>query len=162
MDYNRVVRDLNRHSPEEVLKLISESFEVSVQSDDTPYHPESRHNFGMYLDGKWYRLTAKGGSFTKEDPIKSLDISILQNNLLSPILGIGDPRTDDRIDFVGGIRGLKELSARVDEGEAVAFALYPTSIEQLMAVADQGLMMPPKSTWFEPKLRSGIIVHLLD
>ena len=162
MDYNRVVKDLNNHSPEEFIQLIRDSFEVSAQSDNTPYHPESRHSFGMYLNGKWYRLAAKAGSFPEDDPVKSLDISILQNNLLSPILGIGDPRTDDRIDFVGGIRGLEELSRRVDEGEAVAFALYPTSIEQLMAVADQGLMMPPKSTWFEPKLRSGIIVHLLD
>jgi uncharacterized protein (DUF1015 family) len=162
MDYNRVVKDLNNHSPEEFIQLIRDSFEVSAQSDNTPYHPEARHSFGMYLNGKWYRLTANTGSFSEDDPVKSLDISILQNNLLSPILGIGDPRTDDRIDFVGGIRGLKELSRRVDEGEAVAFALYPTSIEQLMAVADQGLMMPPKSTWFEPKLRSGIIVHLLD
>jgi len=116
----------------------------------------------MYLGGQWYKLTAKDRSFPADDPVASLDISILQNNLLSPILGIGDPRKDNRIDFVGGIRGLKELSRRVDEGEAVAFALYPTSIEQLMAVADQGLMMPPKSTWFEPKLRSGIIIHLLD
>ena len=162
MDYNRVVRDLNHHSPEEFLQLISDSFEVSAQLDNTPYRPEARHSFGMYLNGKWYRLTAKDGSFPKGDPVGSLDISILQNNLLSPILGIGDPRTDERIDFVGGIRGLKELSARVDGGEAVAFALYPTSINQLMAVADQGLMMPPKSTWFEPKLRSGIIVHLLN
>lgn len=162
MDYNRVVKDLNNHSPEEFLRLLSDNFEVDIPADDTPYHPESRHNFGMYLDGKWYQITAKDGSFPEGDPVSSLDISILQNNVLSPILGIGDPRTDDRIDFVGGIRGLKELSRRVDEGEAVAFALYPTSIEQLMAVAERGLMMPPKSTWFEPKLRSGIIVHLLD
>lgn len=162
MDYNRVVRDLNGLSREEFLRLISKDFEVEPREDTSPYHPESPHCFRMYLDGKWYRLTAKAGSFPGDDPIKSLDISILQNNLLSPILGIGDPRKDDRIDFVGGIRGLEELSARVDGGDAVAFALYPTSIEQLMAVADQGLMMPPKSTWFEPKLRSGIIVHLLD
>jgi len=162
MDYNRVVKDLNHHSPEEFIRLISNCFEVKVQANNTPYHPESPLNFGMYLSGKWYILTAKYGSFPADDPVASLDISILQNNLLSPILGIGDPRKDNRIDFVGGIRGLKELCRRVDEGEAVAFALYPTSIEQLMAVADQGLMMPPKSTWFEPKLRSGIIIHLLN
>jgi len=162
MDYNRVVKDLNHHSPEEFIRIISDCFEVKVQADNTPYHPESPLNFGMYLSGKWYRLTAKDGTFPADDPVASLDISILQNNLLSPILGIGDPRKDNRIDFVGGIRGLEELSRRVDNGEAVAFALFPTSIEQLMAVADQGLMMPPKSTWFEPKLRSGIIVHLLD
>jgi uncharacterized protein (DUF1015 family) len=162
MDYNRVVKDLNHHSPEEFIRLISDCFEVKVQADNTPYRPESPLNFGMYLGGQWYKLTAKDRSFPADDPVASLDISILQNNLLSPILGIGDPRKDNRIDFVGGIRGLKELSRRVDEGEAVAFALYPTSIEQLMAVADQGLMMPPKSTWFEPKLRSGIIIHLLD
>lgn len=161
MDYNRVVKDLNHHSPEEFIQLISDCFEVKAQRDNTPYHPESPLNFGMYLDGKWYRLTAKAGSFPADDPVASLDISILQNNLLSPVLGIGDPRKDGRIDFVGGIRGLKELSRRVDGGEAVAFALFPTSIEQLMTVADRGLMMPPKSTWFEPKLRSGIIVHLL-
>ena len=162
MDYNRVVKDLNHHSPEEFIRLISDYFEVKVQVDNTPYHPKSTLEFGMYLGGQWYKLTAKDGSFPADDPVASLDISILQNNLLSPILGIGDPRKDNRIDFVGGIRGLKELCRRVDEGEAVAFALYPTSIEQLMAVADQGLMMPPKSTWFEPKLRSGIIIHLLN
>ena len=162
MDYNRVVKDLNHHSPEEFIRLISDYFEVKVQVDNTPYHPKSTLEFGMYLGGQWYKLTAKDGSFPADDPVASLDISILQNNLLSPILGIGDPRKDNRIDFVGGIRGLEELSRRVDDGEAVAFALYPTSIEQLMAVADQGLMMPPKSTLFEPKLRSGIIVHLLD
>ena len=162
MDYNRVVKDLNHHSPEEFIRLISDYFEVKVQVDNTPYHPKSTLEFGMYLGGQWYKLTAKDRSFPADDPVASLDISILQNNLLSPILGIGDPRKDNRIDFVGGIRGLEELSRRVDDGEAVAFALYPTSIEQLMAVADQGLMMPPKSTWFEPKLRSGIIVHLLD
>jgi len=162
MDYNRVVRDLNGLSPREFLTLISNNFEVEPLEDTSPSHPESPHCFRMYLAGKWYRITAKTGSFSEDDPIKSLDISILQDNLLSPVLGIGDPRKDDRIDFVGGIRGLEELADRVDGGDAVAFALYPTSIEQLMAVADQGLMMPPKSTWFEPKLRSGIIVHLLD
>lgn len=162
MAYNRVVRDLNQHSPEEFLQLIENNFVVEPQADNTPYSPQAPRNFGMYLNGKWYRLTARDGSFPDDDPVGSLDVSILQNNILFPILGIGDPRKDDRIDFIGGIRGLKELSNRVDEGDAVAFALYPTSIEQLMAVADQGLMMPPKSTWFEPKLRSGIIIHLLE
>ena len=117
----------------------------------------------MYLEGKWYRLTAIEGSFPVDDPVKSLDVAILQDNLLEPVLGIGDPRSDDRVDFVGGIRGLGELERRVDSGEwAVAFALHPTSIDQLFAVADAGLVMPPKSTWFEPKLRSGLIVRPLS
>jgi uncharacterized protein (DUF1015 family) len=116
----------------------------------------------MYLDGKWYRLRARQNSIPEDDPVNRLDVAILQNNLLAPVLGIGDPRSDDRIDFVGGIRGLGELEKRVDSGEwAVAFALYPTSIDQLFAVADAGLVMPPKSTWFEPKLRSGLIVRPL-
>ena len=114
----------------------------------------------MYLDKTWYKLEAKPESFDAEDAVKSLDVSILQENLLHPVLGIGDPRKDKRIDFVGGIRGLEELSNRVDAGEAVAFSMYPTSIEELMKIADQGKVMPPKSTWFEPKLRSGMIVHL--
>ncbi len=116
----------------------------------------------MYLDGRWFSLTAKERTFDGNDPVKSLDVAILQDNLLHPILGIGDPRKDKRIDFVGGIRGLQELSRRVDEGEAVAFSMFPTSIEQLMAIADADEVMPPKSTWFEPKLRSGVITHLLD
>ncbi|OGB60968.1 MAG: hypothetical protein A2Y94_08165 [Caldithrix sp. RBG_13_44_9] len=117
----------------------------------------------MYLDKKWYRLTAKSGTFPEKDPVKRLDISILQDNLLSPVLGIGDPRKDKRIDFVGGIRGLKELEKRVKSGDwKVAFALHPTSIEELMTIADSGKIMPPKSTWFEPKLKSGLVVHLLD
>ncbi len=126
------------------------------------YYPEGQHHFGMYIDGTWYKLTARHGSFPEADPVLSLDVSVLQNNLLSPILGIGDPRHDKRIDFVGGIRGLKELSRRIDTGEAVAFSMYPTSIKQLMEIADAGEVMPPKSTWFEPKLRSGVVVHLLD
>lgn len=161
MDYNRVVRDLNGLSRDDFLSLVSQKFEVAPAPDGSPCRPETPHTFGMYLDRQWYRLTAKAGSFPEDDPVGSLDVSILQENLLSPILGIGDPRKDDRIDFVGGIRGLDELARRVDGREAVAFSLYPTSIGQLMDVADRGLVMPPKSTWFEPKLRSGIIVHLL-
>ncbi len=162
MDYNRVVKDLNKLSADEFLKLAKKKFDVKEFSATEGYHTKGLHNFGMYLDGTWYDLKAKTGTFDENDPVKSLDVSILQENLLSPILGIGDPRKDKRIDFVGGIRGLDELSKRVDAGEAVAFSMFPTSIEQLMAIADAGKVMPPKSTWFEPKLRSGVIVHLLD
>ncbi len=160
MDYNRVVKDLNGLTKADFLKNISENFDIEEFSSDLPYHPENIHTFGMYLDKTWYKITAKPESFDSEDAVKSLDVSILQENLLHPILGIGDPRKDKRIDFVGGIRGLEELSKRVDAGEAVAFSMYPTSIEELMRIADQGKVMPPKSTWFEPKLRSGMIVHL--
>jgi len=162
MDYNRIVKDLNDLNEDKFLKLIEEKFILEKFSTDKPFQPDHLHNFGMYLDGNWYKLTVKQGTFPEDDPVKSLDVSILQENLLTPILGIGDPRKDKRIDFVGGIRGLEELSRRVDAGEAVAFSMFPTSIEQLMAIADAGKVMPPKSTWFEPKLRSGVIVHLLD
>ncbi len=162
MDYNRVVKDLNGFSPEEFLGRVAEKFEVEASRNNRPGRPAGLHEFGMYLGGHWYRLRARPGSFPAQDPVKSLDVSILQDNLLAPILKIGDPRKDKRIDFVGGIRGLEELARRVDGGEAVAFALHPTSIEQLMAIADRGLVMPPKSTWFEPKLRSGLLVHRLD
>ncbi len=162
LDYNRVVGDLAGLTPEEFLRRVGEDFEVEDAPGNRPLKPASRHEFGMYLAGKWYRLTARPGSFPEDDPVKSLDVSILQENLLAPILKIGDPRKDKRIDFVGGIRGLGELARRVDGGEAVAFALHPTSIEQLMAIADAGLIMPPKSTWFEPKLRSGLLIHRLD
>jgi uncharacterized protein (DUF1015 family) len=162
LDYNRVVRDLNGLSPDEFLERIGGSFKVELSPGNQPLRPTAPHEFGMYLAGKWYRLTARPGSFPEDDPVKSLDVSILQQNLLEPILKIGDPRTDQRIDFVGGIRGLKELARRVDKGETVAFALYPTSVEQLMAIADRDLVMPPKSTWFEPKLRSGLLIHRLD
>ena len=160
LDYNRVVRDLAGRTKEAFLDEISGSFRV--EPTDSP-RPERPHEFGMYLDGSWYRLTALSGTWPEDDPVRSLDVAILQDNLLAPVLGIGDPRSDERIDFVGGIRGLGELERRVDGGEwAVAFALYPTSIEQLFAVADAGKVMPPKSTWFEPKLRSGLIVRPLD
>ncbi len=161
MDYNRVVKDLNGHTVEDFLKLVEEKFNVTKIGKEE-YKPEALHTFGMYVDGNWYKLEAKEGSYPADDPVKSLDVSILQENLLTPILAIGNPRTDERIDFVGGIRGLKELSNRVDAGEAVAFSMFATSIEQLMNIADAGEVMPPKSTWFEPKLRSGVITHLLD
>ena len=124
--------------------------------------PVEKHTFGMYLGGKWYSLKAKAGSFDEADPVGQLDVSILQKNLLTPILGIGDPRVDKRIDFIGGIRGLEELERLVDGGMAVAFAMYPTTVDDLMGIADTGNIMPPKSTWFEPKLRSGIFVHKLS
>lgn len=161
MDYNRVVKDLNGLSEQEFLDKVSEKFEIE-KIGKKEFKPSELHTFGMYLNGCWYKLKAKEGTYPANDPVKSLDVSILQENLLHPILGIGDPRKDERIDFVGGIRGLAELSKRVDAGEAVAFSMFPTSIEQLMAIADAGEVMPPKSTWFEPKLRSGVIVHLLD
>jgi len=162
MDYNRVVADLAGNSEEEFIQKISEKFIVEKYSGGDPYRPLASHTFGMYLNNCWYKLTAKLGSFDEDDVVESLDVSILQNNLLDPILGIKDPRTDQRIEFVGGIRGLEELEKKVKAGMKVAFSLYPTSIKELMAVADAGRLMPPKSTWFEPKLRSGIFVHKLS
>jgi uncharacterized protein (DUF1015 family) len=158
-DYNRVVKDLNGLSPEQFLVEIMKKFEVSAAVTRQPAQPAS---FGMYLEGQWYTLKARAGSYPAQDPIKRLDVSILQDNLLSPLLGIHDPRTDTRIDFVGGIRGMDELERRVKEGYAVAFSLYPTSLDQLIDVADAGQVMPPKSTWFEPKLRSGLLVRLYE
>jgi len=159
MDYNRVVKDLNGLSKEEFLNKISEKFHVEPSSDRKP---SAANMFGMYIDHQWYQLTAKPGSFPENDPVESLDVAVLQNNLLHPILAIGDPRVDERIDFIGGIRGMDELENRVNNGEAVAFSLFPTSIEQLMAIADADKVMPPKSTWFEPKLRSGLLVRSLE
>jgi len=159
LDYNRVVKDLNGLSPENFLARVAERFEVGPA--DGP-RPRAAHQFGMYLGGRWHRLAPKPGTFPAGDPVRGLDASILQDNLLAPVLGIADPRTDKRIDFVGGIRGTAELERRVREGWAVAFSLYPTSLDQLMAVADAGMVMPPKSTWFEPKLRSGLTVRTLD
>ncbi|GBC80509.1 hypothetical protein HRbin09_01749 [bacterium HR09] len=159
LDYNRVVKDLGGLSAEAFLSKVAEKFRVEKASSGRPEKP---HQFGMHLQGQWYRLEAIPGTFRADDPIGSLDVSILQENLLAPVLGIADPRTDKRIDFIGGIRGLAALEQRVAEGWAVAFALYPTSLEQVMAVADAGLIMPPKSTWFEPKLRSGLLVRTLD
>ena len=161
MDYNRVVADLAGNSEEEFIQKISEKFTIEEYSGEGPYRPEARHTFGMYLDNRWYKLTAKPGTFDEDDAVDSLDVSILQNNLLTPILEIEDPRTDQRIEFTGGIRGLEELEKRVKAEMKVAFSLYPTSIEELMKVADAEKLMPPKSTWFEPKLRSGIFIHKL-
>jgi len=161
MSYNRAVRDLNGHSLAELMTLISRNFEITPLSSRS--EPTERHLFGMYLDGKWYELSAREESFDAEDPVGCLDVSILQNNLLSPVLGIRNPRTDQRIHFVGGIRGLGELERLVDGGDyAIAFSLYHTTIDELMALADADKIMPPKSTWFEPKLRSGLFVHLLS
>ncbi len=159
MDYNRVVLDLNNLKEDEFISKVSEKFDVAQTNEASP---DKATEFGMYLGEKWYRLQAKAGSFDPGNPVESLDVAILQNNLLAPILRIGDPRTDKRIDFVGGIRGTIELERRVKEGATVAFAMFATSIEQLMAIADAGEVMPPKSTWFEPKLRSGVIVRPLD
>ena len=161
MDYNRVVKDLNGLSAEEYMLKTAEKFDVSLYEGEGPYKPSSKHTYGMYLDGKWYKLTAKEGTYNPNDPVDRLDVSILQNNLLDPILGIKDPRTDKRIDFIGGIRGLKELERRVEGGMKVAFSMFATTIDDLMAIADAGKVMPPKSTWFEPKLRSGLFVHKL-
>lgn len=160
MDYNRVVKDLNGYSTAEFLEKVATSFVVEVVGEK-PYSPVRVHEMGMYLDGIWYRLEAKP-QVCVDHPVEGLDVSILQNALLTPVLGIGDPKTDKRIDFVGGIRGLEELERRVRTDMRVAFAMYPTSIGQLFDVADANLLMPPKSTWFEPKLRSGIFIHQLD
>jgi len=160
LDYNRVVKDLFELDAATFLDRVKKFFEVEGVTDG---RPDRAGTFGMYLDGSWYRLRAKPEGIPIGDPVNGLDVALLQNNLLAPVLGIGDPRSDERVDFVGGIRGLGELERRVDSGDwAVAFALHPTSIDQLFAVADAGLVMPPKSTWFEPKLRSGLIVRPLD
>lgn len=162
LDYNRVVKDLNGLDQYDFLSRIQLFFKVR-NSDQGAVRPRHEHEFTMYLGGQWYVLQALVGLWDENDLVKRLDVSILQNNLLSPVLGIEDPRRDKRIDFVGGIRGLEALEKRVDSGECkVAFALYPTSIESLMAVADASEVMPPKSTWFEPKLKSGLFVHVLD
>lgn len=161
IDYNRVVKDLNGLSPKELLDALAEDF-VVTEKGSAIYHPQSLHNFSMYLEGKWYSLQAKEGRYDDSDPIGVLDVTILSRLVLDKILGIKDLRTDKRIDFVGGIRGLGELSRRVDSGEMkAAFALYPVSMEQLIAIADSGNIMPPKTTWFEPKLRSGLAIHKL-
>lgn len=160
MDYNRVVHDLNGNTQEQFMEKLSKVFEISEYTGGM-CAPQERHTAGMYMDGKWYLLKAKEGTFDANDPVDALDVSILQKNVLTPILGIDDPRTSDRISFVGGIRGLKELVRLVDGGKAVAFAMYPTGLDELMNIADTNNIMPPKSTWFEPKLRSGIFVHKL-
>ena len=163
MDYNRIVKDLNGYTKEEFLEKVREKFTVTPYAGEGALKPQKKHTYGMYLDGSWMLLEAKEGSYDAADPVAQLDVSILQNNLLHPILGIGDPRTDKRIDFVGGIRGLDALSDRVDDGSmAVAFSMYPTTMEDLMDIADADAIMPPKSTWFEPKLRSGLFIHKLS
>ena len=162
IDYNRVVRDLNGLSESELLDALKVSFEVENRGKEI-YTPSSLHNFAMYLGGEWYSLTAKAGTYDDADPIGVLDVTVLSNLVLDKILGITDLRTSKRIDFVGGIRGLGELQQRVDSGEMkVAFALYPVSMQQLIAIADTGNIMPPKTTWFEPKLRSGVVIHSFE
>jgi uncharacterized protein (DUF1015 family) len=161
MDYNRVVKDLNGLTKEEFFEKLRENFEIA--DADSQVKPKAKGEIGLYLDGKWFKLTTKEHLRNISDPVDKLDVAILQNYVLSPILGIDDPRTSKRIDFVGGIRGLNELERRVDSGEMkLAFSMYPTSIEELMSIADSGKIMPPKSTWFEPKLRDGLFVHFLD
>ncbi len=160
MDYNRVMKDLNGNTAEEFIAKISEKFTVEKVGTEA-YRPVEAHTFGMLLGGEWYKVAAKEGTFNSADPVESLDVSILQNNLISPILGIDDPRTDKRIDFVGGIRGLGELERRANEDMCLAFSMYPTTLRELMDIADAGQLMPPKSTWFEPKLLSGLFIHKL-
>lgn len=162
MDYNRVMKDLNGYSEEEFIGKLSEKFTVEAFGGEGQYRPTEKHTFGMYLGKRWYKLTAKDGSFNEDDPVEGLDVSILQNNCITPIFGIVDPRTDKRIDFVGGIRGLKELERRCENDMVIAFSMYPTSLGELMAIADAGEVMPPKSTWFEPKLLSGLFIHKLS
>jgi uncharacterized protein (DUF1015 family) len=160
MDYNRVVKDLNGLTAEAFIEVVSTKFDIEQLAKE-PFTPATLHEFGMYINGCWYKLTAKPGTYTN-DPIGILDVTILQNNILDAILGIADPRTDARIDFVGGIRGLQVLADRVDNGQfAAAFSLYAVTIDQLFAIADSGNVMPPKSTWFEPKLRDGLLTHLI-
>ncbi|MGN0214853.1 MAG: DUF1015 domain-containing protein [Muribaculaceae bacterium] len=162
IDYNRVVKDLNGMSDDEFLSKLAENFDVECKGEDI-YQPSALHNFALYLGGKWYSLTAKVGTYNDSDPIGVLDVTISSDLILRDLLGITDLRTDKRIDFVGGIRGLGELKRRVDSGEMkMALALYPVSMKQLIDIADTGNIMPPKTTWFEPKLRSGIVVHKLD
>lgn len=161
LDYNRTVKDLNGLSKEAFFKAVEEKFTVEKTLNNERFKPDSKHTFGMYIDKEWYKLEAKEGSFDENDPTDRLDVSILQNNLLSPILGIDDPTKSDRIEFIGGIRGLKELEKRANNDMRVSFAMYATTIEDIMSIADAGKIMPPKSTWFEPKPRSGLFVHKL-
>ena len=157
LDYNRTVKDLNGLSKEEFLSKVKENFEIIESSEQVK--PKEKHTFGMYLENQWYLLKAKKGIFNPDDPVDRLDVSILQNNLLRPILGIDDPRKSKRIKFIGGIRGLNELEKRANTDMKVSFSMYPTTIEDIMAIADSGETMPPKSTWFEPKPRSGLFIH---
>ena len=160
LDYNRTVKDLNGLSEEEFLKAIEKDFIVKISKN--PVKPERRHTFGMYMNKTWYQLEAKEGTFNEEDPMDRLDVSILQNNLLAPILGIDDPTKSDRIEFIGGIRGLKELEKRANKDMKVSFSMFATTTDDIMSIADGGMIMPPKSTWFEPKPRSGLFIHKLS
>ncbi len=161
LDYNRVVKDLNGQIPEQFLTALRQDFTVAEQ--DGPVRPAAANEYGMYLASRWYRLTLRPDLMPRNDPIGRLPITMLARHVIEPLLGIKDPRADKRIDFVGGARGLEGLAVRVDSGEmAVAFALYPTQMHDLMAVADAGGIMPPKSTWFEPKLADGMVSHVLD
>ena len=160
LDYNRTVKDLNGLNEEEFLKAIEEKFTINVS--DKPVKPERKHIFGMYMDNTWYELEAKKGTFNEDEPMERLDVSILQNNILAPILGIDDPTKSDRIQFIGGIRGLKELEKRANKDMKVSFAMFATTIDDIMSIADRGMIMPPKSTWFEPKPRSGLFIHKLS
>ncbi len=163
IDYNRVVRDLNGMTPPKFLEALKRHFNVEEKGTGAPYRPNALHNFSLYLDGHWYSLTAYPDTYDDNDPIGVLDVTISSHHILDELLGIKDLRSDKRIDFVGGIRGLEELKHRVDSGEmAMALALYPVSMKQLMDIADTGNIMPPKTTWFEPKLRSGLVIHKLD
>ena len=162
LDYNRLVLDLNGHSEAELLQLLAEDFTVETAGQEV-YRPQMRHEFSLYLGGCWYRLTAKPEVVDESDPIKSLDVSISSELILKKLFGIVDLRKDQRVDFIGGIRGLEYLQEQVDKGEAkLALALYPVSMDEIMHVADAGKIMPPKATWFEPKLRSGVVIHELD
>src|SRR5450759_4537395 len=162
IDYNRTVKDLNGLTTTQLLERLESGFVIEEKGSKN-YRPKKLHNFSIYIDGKWFSLTAKAGTYDDNDPIGVLDVTILTTQILSPILDIQDLRRSKRIDFIGGIRGLRELKKRVDSGEMkVAFALYPVSMNQLITIADSGNIMPPKSTWFEPKLRSGLVIHLLD
>lgn len=163
LDYNRVVKDLNGMTPDEFLTRLNKDFIVTAKGETNPYHPTRLHEFSLYLEGQWYSLVAKEGTYNNDDPIGILDVDISSRLILDKILGIKDLRTNKRIDFVGGLRGLEELKRRVDSGEMkMAIALYPVTMQQIMDIADSGNIMPPKATWFEPKLRSGLVIHLLD
>lgn len=160
LDYNRTVKDLNGLTEETFLNAIEEKFKVNVSEE--PVKPKRKHTFGMYMNNTWYELEAKEGTFNEDDPMERLDVSILQNNLLAPILGIDDPTKSDRIEFIGGIRGLKELEKRANKDMKVSFAMFATTTDDIMSIADGGMIMPPKSTWFEPKPRSGLFIHKLS
>lgn len=159
MDYNRLIADYNGKTKDEIIAEVEKNFTVEKQNGI--YHPEMKHTFGMYIGKEWYKLTAKNGTFDEKDPVDRLDVSILQKNVITPVFGIEDPRTDKRIDFVGGIRGLEELERRCNVDMQIAFSMFPTTLDDLMDIADAGKIMPPKSTWFEPKLLSGLFIHKL-